>query len=171
MANLPTSVPSFTTKNSGDDILPAHMNAVQDEITAAGDMLLNGWAQTKWQAYTPVFTNLSVGNGTLAGKYFKFGDLAVFRIDLVFGTTTSISGSVSVTFPVTAETGQSFTVSHGEAIDTGTGSYGLHGRLASATTFAVFADNGTSLLSVAAAVPFVWTTGDELHLLGICEAV
>jgi len=171
MANLPTSVPSFTTKNSGDVIQPSHINSLQDEIAAAGDMLLNGWSATNWQAFTPSWTNVTVGNGTATGKYFIFGDLVVFRVDLAFGSTTTLAVGARVNFPVTAETGASFCVGLGTAIDASASArFGIRLELASGTALAFFADNGTSLVDVAATVPFTWTTSDELHILGVYEA-
>jgi len=38
----PTSVPSFTNKNAGDVIQPAHVNDLQTEVTAIENGLLNG---------------------------------------------------------------------------------------------------------------------------------
>jgi len=44
MASYPNAVKSFTTKNAGDTIQPAHINDLQDEIAALEDGLLNGTA-------------------------------------------------------------------------------------------------------------------------------
>lgn len=171
MANFPNSVPSFTTKNNGDVIQPSHVNGIQDEVVAIGDALLNGWTPINWQSFTPTWTNLTLGNGVASGKYFLFGDLVVFRVDLVFGTTTSVSGAINVNYPVAAETGASFTIGHGEAIDASTGdSFSLHARLVNGTRFTTLTDNGTKLVDTSGTVPFTWTTSDELHLLGAYEA-
>lgn len=45
-ASYPTSVKVFTTKAQNETIQPAHMNDVQDEITAIEQGLLNGFAHT-----------------------------------------------------------------------------------------------------------------------------
>lgn len=42
----PTSIATFTTKSIGDTIQPAHVNALQTEITAIETALINGFAQT-----------------------------------------------------------------------------------------------------------------------------
>lgn len=42
MANYPTSVSSFTTKNNGDSIQGSHVNDLQNEVAAIEGALLNG---------------------------------------------------------------------------------------------------------------------------------
>lgn len=125
----------------------------------------------EWIAYTPTWTNLTVGNGTLTGKYCLVGRLAFFKIELIWGTTTSIAAAnVQPTFPVTAIATSSFAVGRGEAIDVSTGlSYQLHARLVSGTNMVLFVDNGTTQVALAAAVPVAWTTSDEFHLTGYFE--
>lgn len=44
MAQYPSAVKTFTAKSSGDTIQPAHINDLQDEVTALEDGLLNGTA-------------------------------------------------------------------------------------------------------------------------------
>lgn len=41
MASFPSSVKTFTTRNAGDTIQPAHVNDLQDEVNALEDALLN----------------------------------------------------------------------------------------------------------------------------------
>lgn len=65
MASFPTSVKSFTTKNTGDVIQPAHVNDLQDEVNAIESGYLNGTARLNAAGST--VTSLSVtGNSTLA---------------------------------------------------------------------------------------------------------
>ena len=45
MANYPGSAPSFTAKSAGQSIASAHINSLQDEVTAIGAGLLQGTAQ------------------------------------------------------------------------------------------------------------------------------
>ncbi|WP_405888897.1 hypothetical protein OG762_37110 [Streptomyces sp. NBC_01136] len=61
-----------------------------------------------WTAYTPVWTastNPVLGNGTLIGRYSKFGRDVRFHINLTCGgTTTYGSGGYGFTLPFTAAT-------------------------------------------------------------------
>lgn len=58
----------------------------------------------QWLGYTPTWTNLSVGNGTLVAAYDMRGKTVFVRLSLTFGTTTSISGAVRLTPPVAYNT-------------------------------------------------------------------
>lgn len=55
----PTSVNSFTTKNTGDTIQPAHVNDLQTEVTAVETDLLAAWTSVAFNAAN--FT----GNGSM----------------------------------------------------------------------------------------------------------
>jgi hypothetical protein len=170
MANHPNAVSSFTTKSAGQTIQPSHINDAQDEIVAISTDLLKAWT-----SFTPTWTNLTAGNASFnTGEYLQIGKIVWFKIDLVWGSTTSISGSVSVNFPVAAATGASYTVAHGEAIDLSTSdAFQIHARLSSGTAMALFTDNGSKLVAVTSLVPFTWTgsgSADELHLVGFYEA-
>ncbi|MEU2062911.1 hypothetical protein [Streptomyces sp. NPDC013455] len=60
-----------------------------------------------WTAYTPVWTasttNPVLGNGTLTGRYMKFGRTVVCHINLTTGSTTTYgSGNYNWTLPFQA---------------------------------------------------------------------
>jgi len=134
-----------------------------------------------WQSYTPVWANLSVGNGTVEAKYVKIGKFVAYRIGIVFGATTSITGSVVVSLPVAAlainpTVYPSFgpTVGYGECLDAGVSSTSLMVRLTSATEIAplVQGSSGVYIVNgfVTADVPFAWGAGDVLTVSGFYEA-
>jgi hypothetical protein len=59
MANYPTSISSFTTKNNGDTVQGSHINDLQAEVTAIENALVNGLT---------IPTTLAVtGNATVGG--------------------------------------------------------------------------------------------------------
>lgn len=65
MPSYPTSVKSFTTKNTGDVVQAAHINDLQDEVAAIEAGIRNGTAPINASGST--LTSLSVtGNSTLA---------------------------------------------------------------------------------------------------------
>lgn len=55
-----------------------------------------------WISYTPTLNNMTLGNGTLVAKYRQIGKNIDLRISIVWGSTTSLSGSFSFSLPVTA---------------------------------------------------------------------
>jgi len=121
----------------------------------------------KVQAFDPIWTNLTVGNGVADGYFWQVQDLAFIVIQLQFGSTTSITGAVSVEFPATilADTanrgganGQIFF----EDVD-GDDYYGV--TEANSTTvydLKVVSASGSyaSASDLSATVPFTWAAGD-----------
>jgi hypothetical protein len=91
-ASYPIAVKSFTTKSAGDTIQPAHINDVQDEVTALEAGLLNGTAPlTSSRASLASLT--VAGGSTLAslqvsGNSTITGTLTVNKI-----VSTSITGA------------------------------------------------------------------------------
>jgi len=130
-----------------------------------------------WISFTPTWTNLTVGNGTQTAKYCKINKVVFFEVRLVFGSTTSITGRVSLDWPVApASTAAANMASVNLAFeDVSDGPYpGFKFNQQSNTTkfelLPIKAD-GTyakyGLLS--STVPFTWTTSDEINLSGFYE--
>lgn len=59
-------------------------------------------ASPTFASYTPTWTNLTVGNGTVTAAYATNGDLVSVVVKIVFGSTTSVSGSIKYSLPTTA---------------------------------------------------------------------
>lgn len=55
-----------------------------------------------WNYFLPAFTNLTVGNATLIGRYTQKGKTVAGRVSVTMGSTSSTSGAVTFTLPVTA---------------------------------------------------------------------
>ena len=70
-----------------------------------------------YTAYTPTLTNLTIGNGTLASTYCRVNNFIHFQGKITFGSTTSVTGSVQISVPVSISTTQS---SQGTALGTNT---------------------------------------------------
>lgn len=117
-----------------------------------------------WVTFTPSWTNLTVGNGTNVGRY-RYADGGVYVAAQVgFGSTTSISGSVSLTIP-NSETAQVDPQGMGWAIylDSGTRWYlGGCWSISTATRLDFLHNEGGNAGLVNATNPFTWATGDIL---------
>jgi hypothetical protein len=122
-----------------------------------------------WTVYTPSFTNLTVGNGTLVAKYQQIGKLVNVRVSLKLGTTSAVSGDVSVTHPVTAATyagtNNITPIGNGQYFNGSTAFIGFI-SMASSTTAVVRAfGNGASypgITTLSATVPFTWASTHEM---------
>lgn len=117
-----------------------------------------------WTSYTPTWTNLTVGNATQSWKYAQHGKIVFVTGSLTWGSTTSASGAVSFSLPVTATTTQSIWLGTAAFEDSGTEVYVGLNRLGSSTTVAPrsYSVTGTQIKSNAMTnlVPFTWTTND-----------
>lgn len=136
-------------------------------------------ALAAWASWTPSWTNLSVGDGTVVAKYLQLGKTIYGRLSIVFGSTTSVSGAIIFSLPQTAVSyagTAGVTWIGGARARTTTGPAIYNGTVAwkSTTTAEVdFEDSsGTYVTSVAssATIPFTWATGDEIGLELFYEA-
>lgn len=123
-------------------------------------------AAAAWTTWSPTWTNLTVGNGTVTAKYYQSGKFVVCRLTLVMGTTTSVTGEVSVSLPVT---------SVAYAGTAGTQPLGLGGAYDTSATAAtqilpVWGSTTTADLDVDATTPYTWATGDEINFQLYYEA-
>lgn len=154
--------------------------SIADSAVTPAKLLANTGTGWSWTSWTPTWTNLTVGNGTLTAKYIQTGKTVVMRLVLVLGTTTSISGSISFSLPVSmVQWGQSGTASFpiGQARyeDTGGGGYigGLENGTSQTTVFLVVynaAGTYAQPAGVTATVPFTFGTGDTIACYGVYEA-
>jgi hypothetical protein len=126
-----------------------------------------------WTTWTPTNNNISLGNGTLTARYSKVGKTINFIWRVIFGSTTTISGSPNFTLPFgTASDNQNFQAA---LLDSGTA---WLGAFASGSGGVVYMDlaftNGTYLTTsgggFSSTAPFTWTTNDSIVVKGSYEA-
>lgn len=123
--------------------------------------------------YTPTFTNLSVGNGTLTGRYTTKGKTCFFNWKIIFGTTTSVSGLIIYSLPVTANFSENVEIGMMYAADATGSAYMGFSRIGSTTTAYIIATtvSGSYVIETvtSATVPFTWATSDVLSVNGLYE--
>lgn len=151
-------------------------NITDANISASAAIALSKLAAAAWQSWTPSWTNLTVGNGTVTAKYVQIGKTIHFRVNLTFGSTTSISGNVSLSLPATASSDYSSNFSIGDANSVDTGTDNFHGTVNLNSTTAMtplyLAVTGSLIdrLSITSSTPFTWASTDQLLLTGTYEA-
>lgn len=133
----------------------------------------SGWS---WSSYSPTWANLTLGNGTLIYRFIQMGKTVVAQGNLVFGSTTSVTGSATVTLPVTSVASYNAANQIGQAsfFNTGTASYDGVMYWASTTTalFNVIGTGSTYATDtlISGSVPFSFTTGSKIAWNLIYEA-
>jgi hypothetical protein len=131
------------------------------------------WDNDAWTSWTPTWTNLTVGNAAINATYKQIGKTVIYQVLLNFGSTSSISGNVSFTFPVTSKTAETH---NGNVVFNDVGVNWFIGMLSDTSTTGanVVAVNtgGTygSQSVLSSTVPFTWTTNDKIKISGTYEA-
>jgi hypothetical protein len=128
-----------------------------------------------WTSWTPTWTNLTVGNGTVTAKYQQIGKTVICNLVIVLGSTSSVTGTVAFTVPVTAASryGTDLYVP-GKSYMEDVGVNGYHGGVfnstatgtVSTTVFRPFVliTSGAYAVdtAVGTTVPFTFATGDKI---------
>ena len=147
-------------------------------FTGSGTAALADFIAAAWSSWTPTWTNLTLGNGTVTAAYAQIGKMVFCRLAIVFGSTTSISGDVIFSLPVTraAYGGSANVTPLGQANFFDSPSAGYQGLVqnASTTTASIRALNTASTyltnVLLSSTVPFTWATSDELAVEFFYEA-
>ena len=136
-----------------------------------------------WTAYTPIWTNLTVGSGSNAGWYKQIGKTVIYRGRFVMGAGSSVGSNPLVSLPVPLSTNYVTTGSAGHFIgtvhvlDSGTANFvcfPLVNATSTLNNFQPIATNtaGTyaSVAAFSSTVPMTWTTNDEISWTVVYEA-
>lgn len=128
-----------------------------------------------WTAFTPSWTNLTVGSGTNVGYYQQVGKTVHIRGYVVLAADSSISGAVSFVPPVNAATYNTWSnIGNVLLRDSGTGSMEGFVDWESATSFAIVAWTADTTyvkaIALSSTVPFTWTTNDSIQFVCTYEA-
>jgi hypothetical protein len=134
---------------------------------------LNGIGE--YAAYTPTFTNLTVGNGTVAFRFCQVNEFVHVEGGVTFGSTTSITGAVSLTLPVTG-TGDTFNFQGLARLrdnSTGTSFQGVvffNSTTAIEIRPSVVSGTNIATTFLSSTVPFTWATNDTIRVQFVYEA-
>jgi len=120
-------------------------------------------------SYTPSVTSITVGNGTLAGKYLQVGKLVLISIRFILGSTSSITGSPTFSLPVS----NSYTNSVSVFFDN-TGVAAIPGvAQITGSTLYIYAINSASTYAsganISSTVPHTWKTNDSININAFYE--
>jgi hypothetical protein len=125
-----------------------------------------------WDSFTVTFTNLTLGNGTAVAFYKQVGRVVVYRMQVTFGSTTSVSGGIAISLPVTAAS--IVGVHSGIMFDDSTGTTTQAFSAPTTTTVSLRVLNTAGTYGTHAAtsstIPFTWAVNDIIRLSGVYEA-
>jgi hypothetical protein len=157
--------PAITSVGANGEML------VADSTTATGLDWKTATEQYPWQAWTPSYANLTIGNGTVTARYQQIGKLVNFKFIFILGSTSAVGTTPTISMPVTPN---NYLATYAMSInDNGVANYtGVADSFNSLFYPIVNTANGTyvSWQYFSAAAPFTWGNGDGFSIIGSYEA-
>jgi hypothetical protein len=151
-----------------------------DNVRVGPDVVVPGAILEKAQPFSPVFpAGVTLGNGSTEGEYWREGQFMVGYARLQLGTTSAITGSVTLQVPagksidtnvVLTSAGTTATLGECQLVDSGTASHGGQVGYLNSTTLLLntYQVSGTDVVksSLSATIPFTWSgaSGDFIHV-------
>jgi hypothetical protein len=137
-------------------------------LTVGGNTVMTG----AWQDWTPSYSSVTVGNGTVVAKYCQIGKTIHFVWTLDIGSTTVIGNNITISAPVTASAyfNNGFVpIGNASAEDSGTShSFGFVYFDESATNMLCRWNDGTG--NSTSVFPITEAAGDHFAISGAYEA-
>lgn len=144
----------------------APLNAHLQTLAETTQDALDDRAPSALTTYTPTFTGLTLGNGTVTAKYCKVGGVIVDEIVVTFGSTTAVTGSVIISGLQASNILSPLVSSSVNLHDAGSAYYLGAVSTPTATSLMVYAQTaGGSFVSLSplnAGIPHTWATGDQI---------
>jgi hypothetical protein len=135
--------------SSGDVLTAADLNAIGT-----------------WTAFTPSWTNLTVGNGTQTFYYCQINDVLMIEGRLNWGSTTAITSNY-IRFAAPVGTMSTDFIGQTWLRDDGVSSYqGIVSTSGNNVIIQYYQVSGSKIIigNVRSDLPFTWTTGDYFYL-------
>lgn len=129
-----------------------------------------------WRSYTPTYSNITVGNGTVTSRYMRIGRMITYKWQFSLGSTSAIGTNPTFAVPVTAAAQGELDMNVCRFTDNSPFTRYM-GWAVGATTSTVeigqidISGLSTTLrTSITATSPFTWASGDSIFVTGTYEA-
>ncbi len=128
-----------------------------------------------WKSWTPTWAGLTIGNASVTAKYAQVGKIVFYKMNVIFGNTSSWSAEFTFTLPVTSTTDYGWQTGTASFFDSSSGNVnvGIAGFASSTTNnFRFYNIVSTQLLqsTVNNTAPYTWAVSDQVNVEGFYEA-
>jgi hypothetical protein len=122
-----------------------------------------------WTTFTPTFTNLTLGNGTVSNaRYLQVGKLVNVHLNIQLGSTSSVSGAFRIELPVTAKNTESWITAAQYQKSGGGGFWVGYGYIFSTAAIQFYVIDASTtdakFRATSSTVPFTWASGDYIDI-------
>jgi len=179
-STFPTSLDTFTNPTATSLLTsPSHAQQhsdINDAVEALeAKVAIGNTVLGTYTAYTPTFTGLTIGNGTVTSAYCRVNGFVHYYAEVTLGSTSSVTGAVFISAPVNVNAQMLAAGSDSSAYIYGTASYTDQGTLvnygwvtsSSATEMRLMVEltNATyaQRISMNTTVPFTWVSTDSFR--------
>lgn len=163
-AEVAPVVQGGTTKKATIDQILAPAAGKGIDFSANGGTVLTQYAEG---TFTPTFTGLTVGNGTVFGFYRRIGKQVFVTFGFILGSTSavgSLTGLSGLPFTTGTVGGSRFFTVNGVAFKQGVGGFPAYSLLYSASTAGSGPASTDTNLGMNATAPFTWAADDSLSM-------
>jgi hypothetical protein len=144
-----------------------YLKDTNEVLTYSGSVWVAvGGSTASFTAFTPSFTGITLGNGTLVGRKLTVNGLETIFVKLTWGSTTSITGSVLFNTPSTMANGsenQQFVMGYRDADTTNQYLGTIYFNNTTSFYTGIIGTNGQYANTISASSPFTWTTNDTQY--------
>ena len=171
-STFPTSLDTFTNPTATSLLTSPSHSLSHSDLNDAVEALetkvgIGNTVLGSYTAYTTTLTNVTVGNGVISGSYCLVNGFVHYYGSFTMGSTSAVTGSVSLTLPVNLNSDMNIRSTYGpcQYLDGSTRYCGQTQRN-SASSVLLCVDNtgGTYAISafVASTTPFTWAVDDVM---------
>lgn len=161
VAGLQISAGVLNTNNS---VITAN---IADSAVTPAKLQTGTGSSWQWQSWVPTWTNLTIGNATVVAKYNQTGKIVNASVEVTFGNTTAVSGSIIYfSLPVTSRSYNQFMGNgSGTFYDSSASTISIGLPVWDTTTrTALFALVSSGYSNTSATVPFTWAINDRISV-------
>ena len=148
------ATPNTLALRDGDGRLKAADGVADDDVATVGQL-------GQWTTYTPAVADLTLGNGTITGKYSVTNGTATVVIKIFIGSTTTM-GTAFISMPVTPDMEVKCSCMF---LDSGSNYYEGFARTSGANISVwALANSSHARQAITATFPFTWASSDVIYV-------
>jgi hypothetical protein len=173
MTNPMTTTADIIYSSSGSTPARLGIGTVGQVLTVNSGATAPEWAAAasglpSWTTYTPSLSgSITIGNGTLTGRYMESNTTIIAEVTVLFGSTTTINSTVFLGLPFSASSNSGNQIHSLHLRDEGTATFTGH-AIVSGSSVVCYIDGAAATyvtsVGINSTTPFTWASTDFIKL-------